>query len=393
MTSHPFNWRTAWLCLSIVAVVYGGSLAYRVMVRYDGNITGLFCVGDKEPLPAALADENLYVHRGWIGYDGQFTLFLAYDPLLQTDLVASLPKAAYRYQRIGLPLLAYVMSGGNRSLLPYLLVGLNWGIFLVGCWFVCRILEHFQASAWWVFVYAFSPGLMSSEFRVLPDATATSLVFIAIFFLLRDRWMAAAVLLSVATMVRETVVVIAAALVLWALWNRAPRKALTFLGPIVLYGIWCAVIRVALGQWPFFSALRWQTESNFDWPMVGIVEKFAFVLRAMVEVQRGLGMPGAVIAANVVVEVLFNLGLFFAFYLSIHSVAQRPRHWLSVCLCVYTLLAICLSVYQWNRFWHLARVLDPLILLPWLAYLENRDSKYLVPSVCAAPVSLAIWFA
>ncbi|MSR65001.1 MAG: hypothetical protein EXS18_04380 [Verrucomicrobiae bacterium] len=117
----------------IVAFAYVAILTYRVVVRYDGNITGLFCVGDKEPLPASLAGEGIYVHRDWIGYDGQFTLFLAYDPFLRIDLVASLPKPAYRYQRIGLPLLAHVLSGGNRTLLPWFVVGLNPAIFLVGC--------------------------------------------------------------------------------------------------------------------------------------------------------------------------------------------------------------------------------------------------------------------
>lgn len=95
---------------------------------------------------------------------------------------------------------------------------------------------------------------MSSEFRVLPDASATSLFFIAIYFLLKDRWLTTAVLLSIATLFRETAVVMAGALVLWAAWNREPRKALAFLAPIAGYAIWCGVIRVTLGLWPMRSA-------------------------------------------------------------------------------------------------------------------------------------------
>ena len=56
------------------------------------------------------------------------------------------------------------------------------------------------------------------------------------------------------------------------------------------------------------------------------------------------------------------------------------------------LLAVMLSIYQWCQYWHLARVLDPLVLLPLLVYQQTRERRYLVPLLCAVPVSVMVLF-
>ena len=380
-TCADFCWRTAWACLLIIFFLYAASMAYRVIVRYDGNITGLFCVGDTEPVPIQLQDKGFYIHRGWIGYDGQFSLYLAYDPLLKTDMLRSFDGPAYRCQRIGLPMLAHLVALGNDRAIPYALVGINFVAFLVGCWFFLQILDHFKASPFWVFAYAFSPGLMASEFRGLFDATSTSLVFIAIWAMLKERWAIAAVLLCVGTLVRETTVLMSGAVALCALRRGEVKKAVWFALPAVVYAAWATYVHLRVGAWQVASGFT----TNFDWPMVGIVEKFTVILAKIIELNPG--WPWVI-----PVEVIFNLGLIFAIYLAVKRLDQAPHDWLTLGLCAYASLAIVLSSFPWSRFWHTARVLEPLLLFPLLIYLQTKDRKYLVPLACAVPVSMVVFF-
>jgi hypothetical protein len=56
----------------------------------------------------------------------------------------------------------------------------------------------------------------------------------------------------------------------------------------------------------------------------------------------------------------------------------------------YAALAVFLSCDPWSRLWHTARILDPLLLFPLLAYLQGGEKKLLVPLACTAPVSLYV---
>lgn len=379
-TARAFNWRIAWLCMVAIALFYVASLTLRV-ARHDWNITSLFCIGGQLPLPTQLANENFYIYKKWIGYDGQFALFLAYDPLLRTDIHRSFEGPAYRCQRIGLSLFAHIIVGGNRAALPYAMVGINLGVFLVGCVFFLKILQHLGAQPWWVLAYALSPGLMISEFRVLFDATSTSLMFIAMWALWKERWSLAAALLCVGSLVRETTVIFSFSVLLWMVLRRDFKNGALFLLPLIVHLAWASYVRARVGTWPVTSGMG----SNLDWPMVGIVEKFLVILGKIKELDPR--WPRVI-----PVEVIFNLGLVFALYLAVKRLDQAPRERLTLALCAYAALAIVLSSFPWSRFWHTARILDPLVLFPMLVYLQTRERRYLVPLLCATPVSISILF-
>jgi hypothetical protein len=64
--------------------------------------------------------------RAAYGYDGQFYYRLAVNPLnFQHTAYGITVDAAYRFMRVGYPMLAWLVSFGQRSLVPYMLVAVN----------------------------------------------------------------------------------------------------------------------------------------------------------------------------------------------------------------------------------------------------------------------------
>lgn len=89
------------------------------------NPTAFFRIGDRARHPGALPADAI-VHRGEVGYDGQFFLALAYDPALRDPrTVAVFDNPRYRVRRILFPVLAHALALGNAALVPWALIALN----------------------------------------------------------------------------------------------------------------------------------------------------------------------------------------------------------------------------------------------------------------------------
>src|SRR5437016_499901 len=71
------------------------------------------------------------------GYDGQFYYQIARDPLQAAQY---LDQPAYRYQRIVYALLVAVLSVGQVSLIPYMLLLVNFVSVVLGTELVARLL-------------------------------------------------------------------------------------------------------------------------------------------------------------------------------------------------------------------------------------------------------------
>ena len=94
-------------------------------VKFDGNITGFFRFGDRFS-PSPLIEQEVRIVPGGQGYDGQFFLAIALDPLLGHEgSIAALDYPRYRYRRILYPLLGHVLGLGRATLIPYALVVVN----------------------------------------------------------------------------------------------------------------------------------------------------------------------------------------------------------------------------------------------------------------------------
>ena len=83
--------------------------------------------------------------HGTIGYDGQFYYFMARDPWHAYQYMDNAP---YRYQRIVYSLLVYVVSLGQESLVPFMLLLVNFLSIVLSVEIVARLLAKRKLSPW-----------------------------------------------------------------------------------------------------------------------------------------------------------------------------------------------------------------------------------------------------
>ncbi len=191
------------------------------------------------------------------GYDGQFYYRLALDPanLHHTafGITLDLP---FRLQRIGYPLLTWLLSLGQRSWVPVMLVAVNvlalGAIGLLGGMFAREAGRHVL----WGLLLAGYFGFVLSLGNDLTEPLAAACLLGGILAYRDRRPVLAGVLLAYGSLTRETIMVAAAAIALTRLIMLARRQArpgrtdLTWLLPAVAFTGWQLVVHAAAGTYP-----------------------------------------------------------------------------------------------------------------------------------------------
>src|SRR5437868_7133213 len=110
--------------------------ALTVRYSYGGNWSALFCTGSTiEVIPPALKSENIYRLPDSVGYDGQFYHLIAHDPLLRRNFSAFIDDPRYRYARILVPGLAFLLAFGQDARIDAAYLCVVWlAIFLGAYW-------------------------------------------------------------------------------------------------------------------------------------------------------------------------------------------------------------------------------------------------------------------
>lgn len=169
-----------------------------------------------------LADVPLYTYARQVGYDGQFyaQIAVAGNPFSR-DLAHALDAPAYRERRILLPLIVHALGLGHPRLIIQAFALTNLfclallAALLARWWFPPTDLDNLVR---WAGIL-FGAGLVVSATRSLTDGPALLLIAIGARQLERGRTWAAALVLGLAGLVRETSVLCAA-----AFWPSAPRN-------------------------------------------------------------------------------------------------------------------------------------------------------------------------
>ncbi len=192
-----------------------------------------------------------------VGYDGTAFYRLALDPFTRkgTDFGIPLDMPAYRHQRILYPLLVWTLSLGQSGAVPAMLVFVNLVAIAALGFAGASLARHFGQAPLFGALVAFYPGFLYSVSRDLCEPVACAFALAAIVAVVKQRYVAGAVLLSCAILTRETFVIVAAACALAWLLGRvrgvAPRIApVVFMLPLVVFAIWQLVLTVNWGVSP-----------------------------------------------------------------------------------------------------------------------------------------------
>lgn len=227
------------------------------LLHARGGDVSLFVIAGGPNVDARRVPAGLTVIPNIGGYDGMTFYRLALDPFTRTQAAFGirLDNPPYRQQRIAYPFIVWLLSLGHSGWVPWLLVAVNiaaaaaMGAF--GGAFARRVGQH----ALWGVMFPLYPGFVLTLSRDLAEIVAAMFAMGAIWALTARRNVTAALLLTSAVLTREPTLLLALALVgAWLierLLRREPRIApVTFGVPIVVYGLWQALLTVQWGVSP-----------------------------------------------------------------------------------------------------------------------------------------------
>lgn len=199
---------------ALIALV--GAVAFvveRLIVVAHGNLSR-FVMAERLYANPARVPRGLYV-LPQNGYDGQFFYRLALNPLnLQHTAYGITFDSKFRVQRIGYPVLAWLVSLGQHQLVPAALVIVNLAalacIGLLGGMLAREANRH---ALWGLLVVGYF-GFVFSLGRDIAEPTAAAFLLAGILAYRRRHFVLAGVLLAYGALTRETVMVAVAAIAL-----------------------------------------------------------------------------------------------------------------------------------------------------------------------------------
>ena len=135
-----------------------------------------------------------YAHHT-VGYDGQFALFIARDPV---HAHRYLDDPVYRLDRILYPVLSRALALGQPGAIPVTLLVVNILAVLAGTFCLALFLISHGASPWLALLLGLSPAVFVGVDRDLNEPLAFALVIAALLLVDSGRWLWGAALLGLA---------------------------------------------------------------------------------------------------------------------------------------------------------------------------------------------------
>ncbi len=226
-----------WVLVLIVVVIYLGA----IFVTQDADPKAFVTLGECFSVCGGADGEDCL--EGTEGYDGQFSYYIARDPLNAPDCL-DIP--AYRMQRILLPALARVLSLGYTPLIPWALVAINLAALVVGTALLEDLLAMQGVSRWYALSYGLFVGVVMSVRLSTTEALAYGLVIAGIWAGQRQRPVYAAVMLALAGLAKGTTGVFTSGYLLYYALHRQWWPALRM---AVIVGLPFALWQLALYGW------------------------------------------------------------------------------------------------------------------------------------------------
>jgi len=230
-------------------------VAARLILVAHGHIS-FFVIAGSQFVNPAQAPHGLVIMKGQ-GYDGQFYYRLALAPWkLGPTAYGITIDSTLRDGRIGYPVLAWLASFGQRALVPYSLVAVNVVALAFTGFFSGKWAHSFGRHALWGLLPAGYFGLEYSLSRDLTEITSIALVIGGIVAWRRGHAILAGLSFGGAVLCRETALVVVAALLVTRVFEvvrrhqRIGRDDAAWAIPLVAYGAWEVVVRIATGAYP-----------------------------------------------------------------------------------------------------------------------------------------------
>ncbi|HEV2310314.1 MAG TPA: hypothetical protein VGU73_07310 [Acidimicrobiia bacterium] len=353
----------------VAALVVLGAVVF-VAIRFaaaGGGDLSHFVMGTTRFVDPAHAPRSLGLVHGQT-YDGIFYYRLALDPSnLHTTAFGIRIDLPFRFERIGYPFLAWLVSLGQAPLVPYSLVLVNLlalgAIGFLGATFARDARRH---ALWGLLLPGFF-GLWFSVARDLTEPVSAACLLAALLAYRRGRFALAGGLFAYAALTR---------LAAFAWRRSAPGRAdVAWTVPVLAFAAWQVVAWDATGTVPFSSNLK-ENAGSFLHPLVHAVSTNVRLL--------SVHHPDSDIwVVEVAVLAVFVGGAAW----SLRTTTAPPHE--RVAFVAYAVQACFLSAYVYDDLSDL-RTLVELYLFAVLVLLGTRRSLRPYAALLLVPLALAV---
>ncbi|MCU0227884.1 MAG: hypothetical protein MUF01_09630 [Bryobacterales bacterium] len=361
MSSRPIS-------VGVLALLLVAAYQLLLIAGHHGNPTVLFYAGAETPAPPAL-QQSLYRFPNSVGFDGQFYLFIAHDPWNAHGVAAFVDNPSMRWRRILLPGMAWMLSGGSPSLLPFAWMGLMGALAVAGTVLSGMLLRDWGYPVWCGIGFLAIPAVVVSLDRMLTDIALVVALLAWLWAIQRDHHGVAMMAMALAPLARETGMVLAAAWFLWRLIQQDARRALWAPLALLPFLTWTAWVHQQFGA----DATRW-----WGWPLEGILTRLAHYA---VYPAPSLGLKLALL-----LDYAGALGIAAALLLALPLWLRNRSSLLLLTSLLYAAGICCFAkADMWSEAYSYTRTGGPVALLLTLYALEQRRWWLLAPLAFAVP--------
>ncbi|MBZ5602163.1 MAG: hypothetical protein LAO79_07655 [Acidobacteriia bacterium] len=355
------------LALAAVAVWFSWQ-ALTVRVNYGGNWTALFCTRGGLPVPQFLKSENLYRFHGTEGYDGQIFHLIAHDPWMTKGSYQAISGAAFRYQRILVPALAWTLALGDDRRVHAAYFAVILGFLFLGVYWTARFAASLGLAPAWGLIFAVTPAAIASIDRMVADVALAALTAGFALYAAKGRW-PVFVILACAALTRETALPIIGGYTLFLMAQKRWRGALLAAASVLPMIAW--YFHVSHGR--SSTVIRY-----VGWiPLAGFFERI--VHPAVYE------LGGWHNTAGQVFDYLALAGVGLALIFTVRFAVRRE--WSELAAALYGCFAAVLVLKSrdvWEDAYAFGRVLTPFMLLAMLVGIAHQTRRR--PWLAALPL-------
>ncbi len=353
--------------LAFVAAAYAVFILVRLSV-HAWDVSYFVTAGDgmtnREEAPPGLS-----VMRGAMGHDGQFYYRLSLDPFTDrvTDYGITLDLPAYRHQRILYPLMVHVLSLGNPAAVPFWMLLINYAGICVIAWSGSKYAQSLGLRAVWGLAFACYPGFVLTLARDFTEILAAALVITALWLVRVNRDRIAPGFATMAVLARETTALAAASVAGVAMWRSWKTKrldsGLLFVVPVLAGIAWQMYL---CSNWGHFAT---SGTGTMGWPFVSFVKSLA----GKTEFASGQQIAGSIQMA-LVAAFAIAAG---AAWRSSTAAPHEKAAWV-----LYATLACIVSGNVWSEDWSFLRNLWELYVFGAVILMTSRSRAKIPFFVC-----------
>ncbi|HEX4230837.1 MAG TPA: hypothetical protein VHZ07_19320 [Bryobacteraceae bacterium] len=341
--------------------------AATVHINYRNQWTGLFCIGQRFPLPPPLRADS-YVILDSNGFDGQFYRDIAHDPFNQRGFGKYIDDAHYRYRRILLPLLANVLALGQDRWVDGAYICIEWLSAFLGIYWIGQYALGEGRSVWWGLAYLVLPPTLISLDRMLTDLPFTTLCVGFFYFAYRKEFRGMFVTAMLACLARESGVFLVAGYTAYWLWKRDLRRALLFSGAVIPFAAWSII------------ESRFTAGKNFPFPCCSYPG--SSILQAL-RTPYSYPLPAAIARSIQAFDVLSLLGIvacaILLWYAGRKGTAiTAAAAWSCAGFVLLGVIASCMPG-AFNHVYDYGRQYSPILVVLLFAAIEERRAMLLAP--------------